>query len=124
MVLNQWGIPYWWEKAELPSGECPVGQKNTASKFVTSHVNLFYKSQPIKTVLIAKAINIPVCGFVSHVWVKVTTLFFNLSKTDALVGIGLARGGKDPFFRLTAVINNNIDNQGHGLLQFKLCQPI
>ena len=39
-------------------------------------------------------------GIVSHVWVKVTTLFYNLSKANDVVGIGLARGEGAPFFRV------------------------
>ena len=33
VVFNLWGISRWWGMAELPRGESPVRQKNTASKF-------------------------------------------------------------------------------------------
>ena len=49
---------------------------------------------------------------VSHVYIRMTPLFFDLSKSDAVVGIGLAREGRSPLFLRTTVIKNNIDNIG------------
>ena len=40
VILNLWEISRWWEMAELPSGRSPVQQKNTASKFNSSYVDL------------------------------------------------------------------------------------
>ena len=44
----------------------------------------------LTNVLITKTTNLWV--IVSRVWVRVTTLFFSFSKTDAVVGMGVARG--------------------------------
>ena len=97
VVLNLWGIYRWWGMAALPSEEWPVGQENTASKFNISHADLFYKSQPSKDCFDNKNSEY-IWGIVSHVWVKVTTMFYNLAMIDAVVGIGLARGRRAPFF--------------------------
>ena len=94
---------------ELPSGEWPIEQKNAASKFNTLHVDLLYKSQPFKDCFNNKnnqymSFNILLLNMfvlitkTSHVWVTVTTLLCNLSMTDAVVGIGVQRGGKGLLF--------------------------
>ena len=70
----------------------------TAAKFITSHVDLLDKSQPFKDSFIIK--NNQYMRYCKSCLGKVTTLFYNLSKTNAVVGICLARGKGAPFFRV------------------------
>ena len=83
---------------------------DTASKFITSRVDLLFKSQPFNNCFSNK--NNQYMRYRKLCLVKMTTLFYNLSKTDAVMGIGLARGVRGSLFSHTAVINDNIDNQG------------
>ena len=88
VVLHLWE---WWSC----KWEWSVAQNNTLTLLRNlSHHMLTYLTNHnhLKTVLIIKTTN--VWGTVSHVWVKVTTLF----KTNAVVGIGLARGKGFLFF--------------------------
>ena len=71
--------------------------RRTLLQNLTHHMLTYFTNHNhLKTVSITKTTN--TCGFVSHVWIKVTTLFKNLSKIDSVVGISLARGKGARFF--------------------------